>query len=69
MSPRYEAEGKALTVDHDKCNGDGACVDVCPTDVFTIVDGKSTAPNIAACIECCACVTGCPEEAIKHESC
>ena len=66
---RYEADGKFIEIDADKCSGDGACVDVCPSDVFEIVEGKSTAPKIAECIECCACVSGCPEEAIQHESC
>ncbi len=69
MSPSYEAEGKTIDIDHDKCTGCGSCTDVCPSDVFEIVDGKSTAPNVAECIECCACVSGCPEEAIKHSSC
>ena len=69
MSPKYEAEGKTIEIDHNKCNGDGACVDVCPSNVFVLEGGKSVAKNIADCTECCACVSGCPEEAIKHSSC
>ncbi|OLS15171.1 MAG: 4Fe-4S ferredoxin [Promethearchaeota archaeon CR_4] len=69
MALKYEADGKVLEIDHDKCNGDAACVDVCPSSVFEIVGGKSTAPKMSECIECCACVSGCPEEAIKHSSC
>lgn len=58
-----------LEVDYDKCSGAAVCVDVCPSDVFEIVDGKATAPNIDACVECCACVQNCPENAITHSSC
>ena len=32
---------------------------MCPTEVYELVDGKSTAPNIDECIECCACVEAC----------
>jgi len=44
-------------------------VDVCPAEVYELVDGKSTAPRVADCIECCACVEACPEGAIEHSSC
>ena len=30
-----------VTVDQDKCDGDGACVDTCPASVLVIKDGKS----------------------------
>ena len=28
-----------VTVDHDKCTGDGECVDVCPVEVYELQDG------------------------------
>lgn len=58
-----------ITVDKDKCVGCGECVDVCPSEVFELVDGKSEPINADECVECCACVEACPEEAITHESC
>ncbi|RLG72805.1 MAG: 4Fe-4S ferredoxin [Methanobacteriota archaeon] len=64
----WEAE-VTIKIDYDKCIGSGECVDVCPSDVFELVDGKSTAPNVADCIECCACVSACPTNAIEHSSC
>ena len=30
-----------VTVDHDKCTGDGECVDVCPVEVYELQDGKA----------------------------
>ena len=69
MAPRFEADGKGMSIDHDACDGDSACADVCPADVFVIEDGKSNAVNIAECTECCACVSACPNDAIKHDSC
>lgn len=58
-----------IDIDYDKCSGAAVCVDVCPSAVFELVKGKATAPNIDACVECCACVQNCPEVAIKHSSC
>lgn len=58
-----------IEIDYDKCKGHGNCVDECPCEVFELVDGKATAPNINECSECCLCVEGCPESAIKHNSC
>lgn len=58
-----------LEIDHGKCDGDGACADSCPVEVFEIKDGKAHASNMAECIECCACVDACPLGAIKHSSC
>ena len=70
---KFESEelGITLTIDHDLCDGDGKCHEECPADpnVFEIKDGKSFAPNMDECIECCACVDACPQNAISHSSC
>ena len=68
---KYESKAVGLTIeiDEDKCNADGECVNVCPTNVFEIIDGKSHAVRVDDCIECCACVDVCPPKAIKHTSC
>ena len=63
-----------VIIDLDKCDGDGICVDVCPMDVFEIVEmpeynneKKSQAPREEDCILCMACVSACPTEAIIVE--
>ena len=68
---KYESKAAGLTIeiDEDKCDADGECVNVCPTNVFEIIDGKSHAVRVDDCIECCACVDACPPKTIKHTSC
>ncbi|HMA83087.1 MAG TPA: 4Fe-4S binding protein [Candidatus Thermoplasmatota archaeon] len=58
-----------IVVDYEKCTGAGECVTVCPVDIFELKDGKAVCNNVSDCIECCACVTACPHEAIEHSSC
>lgn len=68
---KYESESLGITIeiDHEECVGTGECIGVCPTEVYELIDGKSTAPNIHERIECCACVEVCPTQAIEHGSC
>ncbi|MFQ6056471.1 MAG: ferredoxin family protein [Methanosarcinales archaeon] len=65
----YNSGDITIKIDYDKCVGHGECVEICPVDVYELVDGKSTAPNIDECTECCLCVDACPENAIEHNSC
>lgn len=53
-------------IDHEKCSGDGACFEVCPSDpnVFEIREGKAYIVNPDACIECGLCEEECPEKAL-----
>jgi NAD-dependent dihydropyrimidine dehydrogenase PreA subunit len=30
-----------VTVDKDKCTGDGECADVCPVDVYQLIEGRA----------------------------
>lgn len=51
-------------VDKAKCNACEECVESCPTEVISMVDGVAWV-NPEECIDCEACVDACPEEAIS----
>ncbi len=65
----WEGEKVTIRVDYDLCNGNGACVEICPTTVYELRQGKTVPVAIDECIECCACVENCPQAAIEHSSC
>jgi len=58
-----------IEIDYDACIGSGECADGCPSNVYQVKDGKAVAVNIADCIQCCACVEACPQNAISHSAC
>lgn len=69
VKKEFEDGDIKITVDYDKCTGAGECVTVCPVDIFSLKDEKAVCDNVNECIECCACVSACPHEAIEHSSC
>jgi len=52
-------------VDQEKCSGCGNCVEICPSEVYQMEEGKSNPVHPEECIECWACVTQCPAESIQ----
>lgn len=56
-----------VTVDKEKCDGDGVCVDICPMNVYDLVNDKSEPTRADDCILCMACVNACPTQAITVE--
>jgi NAD-dependent dihydropyrimidine dehydrogenase PreA subunit len=56
--------GYKVTVDNDKCIGDGECVDVCPVEVYELQDGKAVPVNMEECLGCESCVEVCEQDAI-----
>jgi len=65
----FTSDDWTIKIDHEKCTGSAECINVCPSGVFELIDGKSHATKVDECVECCACVDACPTGAIEHTSC
>jgi len=52
-----------IVIRADRCDGCGACAEVCPTGALSLVDGKA-ALELSLCQECEACIPCCPTQAI-----
>ncbi len=69
---QVELEPFVADVDHDKCNGSGECVQVCPyEDAISLeevtINGKVCKRAVvipANCVGCGSCVSACPNRAI-----
>lgn len=55
-----------VTIDNEKCQGCGECVDICPNEVLGLENEKAAVVN-DDCAGCESCVETCPEEAITVE--
>ena len=53
-----------VEVDKDKCTGCEECINICPQEVFDLVDGKSEPTRADECVDCQSCVEACPEGAV-----
>ncbi len=56
-----------ITVDEEKCNGCGECVENCPGEVYELVNNTATATNPDECHGCQTCVELCDEDAVTVE--
>ena len=65
----WTGDSVTIKVDYDSCKGHGDCATSCPADVYDLTDGKTVPARIDDCIECCTCVSACPEAAITHSAC
>ncbi len=53
-------------IDHEKCDGCGTCVEVCPSEAIKIENEKAVVDE-EECVECETCVDECPNNAISME--
>ncbi len=53
-----------MTIELDRCDGCGDCVEVCPEGAISLVDGVARIDS-GSCTECEVCVQACPSGAIK----
>lgn len=56
-----------VTVNKDTCEGCGECVEVCPVDVYELIDGKAEPVNAEECLGCESCVEVCETGSITVE--
>jgi NAD-dependent dihydropyrimidine dehydrogenase PreA subunit len=56
-----------ITIDHEKCNGCGACVPDCPEGALQIIDGKARLVSDLFCDGLGACIKACPSDAMHIE--
>lgn len=65
-----EEEGvlrKIITIDEEKCNGCGQCVDACHEGAIAMVDGKAKLVSDISCDGLGDCIGECPQGAITFE--
>jgi ferredoxin len=65
MMNRYLKNVSTLKLNTDKCKGCGKCAEVCPQNVFVMMEGKTSIIDKDRCMECGACAKNCPFEAIE----
>ena len=68
MTHKYLKDVVSLSLDAEKCNGCGRCMEVCPHNVFDVPDGKAQITERDLCMECGACALNCAVEAIAVNS-
>ncbi len=54
-----------VNINSDLCEGSGVCVQVCPEEVFEIVDSKTVVVNPGQCTACWICIENCAAGAIE----
>lgn len=53
-----------VTIDEEKCDGCGECVNICPVSILSLVDGHAAAGDSVECSGCESCVSVCKCNAI-----
>ena len=58
---------KIISIDEEKCNGCGLCVDACHEDALQMIDGKARLISESYCDGLGDCLPECPTGAITIE--
>lgn len=53
-----------ITIDEEKCDGCGECVNICPVAILSLVDAHAVAGDSGECSGCESCVSVCKCNAI-----
>src|SRR5512137_1111160 len=64
----YLKDVTTLKLEEGKCTGCGACLEVCPHEVFVMNSDRVHIRNRDACMECGACSRNCPFGAVSVQS-
>lgn len=65
---RYLSNVATLKLDEAACIGCGRCLEVCPHQVFTMLNKKVQIIDRDACMECGACQLNCPVKALSVDA-
>ena len=57
-----------LELNPDACIGCGRCSEVCPHQVFSLMEHKAQLSDFDSCMECGACAKNCPAAAIRVDA-
>ena len=55
----------AVTITIENCTGCGDCVDECPLELLSLVDGKVFQAEPDECVECGRCADTCEHDALS----
>ena len=65
---KYLSGVTTLRLIEDRCTGCGMCTVVCPHGVWEMRNRKAVIVDRDACMECSACATNCPAEAVTVQA-
>ncbi|HMK59750.1 MAG TPA: mercury methylation ferredoxin HgcB [Dissulfurispiraceae bacterium] len=62
---KYLSGSASIEFFPDRCTGCGMCIEVCPHNVFIMLDGKASVHDRDSCMECGACANNCAFNALS----
>lgn len=62
---KYLLNVASIELFSEKCTGCGTCLEVCPHEVFALLNKKAVIQDRDRCMECGACVNNCPFGALS----